>query len=169
MLKKNIWANFQRFIELFTQKIVTKLSKIWVWDPGSEIRNTGSEIRKKPIPDPGSRGQKGTGSRIRIRNTQDPVPMICTFWSGSELDYLPPPPPTLCTKEVHEATDRWVAGWILLLWMVWKMVRASAPGLPSWLLSWRRCVIRGFLSVKGTDSWEGIWLLMTCAVSFMPK
>jgi hypothetical protein len=62
VLKKTIWANFQRIIELFTQKIVNKLSKIWVWDPGSEIR-------KKPIPDPGSRGQKGTGSRIRIRNT----------------------------------------------------------------------------------------------------
>jgi hypothetical protein len=60
--KKKIWANFQRIIELFTQKIVTKLSKIWVWDPGSEIR-------KKPILDPGSRGQRGTGSRIRIRNT----------------------------------------------------------------------------------------------------
>jgi hypothetical protein len=29
----------------------------------------GSGIRKKPIPDPGSWGQKGTGSRIRIRNT----------------------------------------------------------------------------------------------------
>ncbi len=29
----------------------------------------GYEIRKKPILDPGSRGQKGTGSRIRIRNT----------------------------------------------------------------------------------------------------
>ncbi len=29
----------------------------------------GSGIRKKPIPGPGSRGQKGTGSRIRIRNT----------------------------------------------------------------------------------------------------
>jgi hypothetical protein len=29
----------------------------------------GSGIRKKPIPDPGSRGQKGTVSRIRIRNT----------------------------------------------------------------------------------------------------
>jgi hypothetical protein len=29
----------------------------------------GSGIREKPIPDPGSRGQKGTGSRIRIRNT----------------------------------------------------------------------------------------------------
>jgi hypothetical protein len=57
VLKKKICANFQRFIELFTQKIVTKLSKIWVWDPRSGIR-------KKPIPDPGSRGQKGTGSRI---------------------------------------------------------------------------------------------------------
>jgi hypothetical protein len=31
----------------------------------------GSEIRdpEKPFPNPGSRGQKGTGSRIRIRNT----------------------------------------------------------------------------------------------------
>jgi hypothetical protein len=57
MLKKKIWANFQRIVEDFTQKIVTKLSKIWVWA-------TGSEIRKKSIPDPRSRGQKGTGSRI---------------------------------------------------------------------------------------------------------
>jgi hypothetical protein len=48
VLKKKIWANFQRIKELFTQKIVTKLSKIWLWDPGSGIR-------KKPIPDPGSR------------------------------------------------------------------------------------------------------------------
>jgi hypothetical protein len=60
MMKKKIRANFQRIVELFTQKIVTKLSKIWVWDPGSGIW-------KKPIPDPGSRGQKGTGSRIWIR------------------------------------------------------------------------------------------------------
>ncbi len=64
MLKKKIWANFQR---IFSQKIVTKLSNIWVWDPGSG---------KNPfrIPDPGSRGQKSTGSRIRIRNTVDPDP-----------------------------------------------------------------------------------------------
>jgi hypothetical protein len=46
VLKKKIWANFQRIIELFTQKIVTKVSKIWSWDPRSGIR-------KKPIPDPG--------------------------------------------------------------------------------------------------------------------
>ncbi len=30
----------------------------------------GSGIRKKPITDPGSRGQKGTGSRIRIRTLE---------------------------------------------------------------------------------------------------
>jgi hypothetical protein len=62
VFKKKIWANFQRIIKLLTLKIVTKLSKICVWDPRSGIR-------KEPIPDPGSRGQKGTGSRIRIRNT----------------------------------------------------------------------------------------------------
>ncbi len=49
MLTKKIWANFQRIIELFYPKIAAKLSKIWVWDPGP-------------------RGQKGTGSRIQIRN-----------------------------------------------------------------------------------------------------
>jgi hypothetical protein len=36
-LKKKIGASFQKIIELFTQKFVTNLSKIWVWDPGSEI------------------------------------------------------------------------------------------------------------------------------------
>jgi hypothetical protein len=61
VLKKKNWANFQRIIELFIQKIVTKLSKIL------EIRDPGSG--KKTIPDPESRGQKGTGSRIRMRNT----------------------------------------------------------------------------------------------------
>jgi hypothetical protein len=30
MLKKKLWANCQRIVELFAQKIVTKLSKIWV-------------------------------------------------------------------------------------------------------------------------------------------
>jgi hypothetical protein len=46
LLKKKIWANFQRILELLAQKIVTKLSKIRVWDPGS---------RKNLfwIPDPG--------------------------------------------------------------------------------------------------------------------
>jgi hypothetical protein len=64
--KKKIWTNFQRIIELFTQKFVNKLSKIWIWDPRSGIR-------KKSIPDPGSWGQKGTGSRIL-----DPDPQHCS-------------------------------------------------------------------------------------------
>ncbi len=51
MLNKKIWANFQRIIEVFTQKIITDLLRIWVWDPRSGIR-------KKPIPDPGSRVKK---------------------------------------------------------------------------------------------------------------
>ncbi len=58
MLKKKIGHNFPRIIEVFTQKIVTKPSKIWVWDPRSGIR-------KKPIPDPGVKKAPDPGSRIR--------------------------------------------------------------------------------------------------------
>jgi hypothetical protein len=52
--------NYQRIKELFTQKIVTKLSNIWVWDPRSGIRKkrtgySGSRIqgsKRYRIPDP---------------------------------------------------------------------------------------------------------------------
>jgi hypothetical protein len=57
VLKKKIWANFQRVIELFAQKIVTKLSKVWVWDPGSGknlFRIPDPGVKKAPLPDPGS-------------------------------------------------------------------------------------------------------------------
>jgi hypothetical protein len=57
MLKKIICGNFQRIIKLFTQKIVKKLSKIWVWDLGSEIRDP-----EKPIPDPGIKKAPDPGS-----------------------------------------------------------------------------------------------------------
>jgi hypothetical protein len=83
-------------MELFTQKIVNKLSKIWVWVPGSDIRDPGFEIRhprsgiqdprsgigKKPIPDPGSRGQKDTGSQIL-----DPDPQHCFFVNFLTITY----------------------------------------------------------------------------------
>ncbi len=65
--EKLIWANFQRIIEDFTQKMFTMLSNIWVWDPGSEIRDPETTYSGSRIPDP--RVQKGTGSRIRISNT----------------------------------------------------------------------------------------------------
>jgi hypothetical protein len=55
---------FSKNYRTFYQKIVIKLSKIWDWDTGSEIRD-----QEKPILDPGSRVQKGTGSRIQIHNT----------------------------------------------------------------------------------------------------
>ncbi len=55
VLKKKILANFQRIIELFTQKIVTKLSKIWVWYPGS-----GKNLFR--IPDPGVKKAPDPGS-----------------------------------------------------------------------------------------------------------
>jgi hypothetical protein len=86
VLKKKILANFQRILEHFTPKIVTKLSKIWVWDPGSRIRDPGSG---KNLPDPRSRGEKGTGSRIRIRNTylgRKKLVMIVVDLHSLELD-----------------------------------------------------------------------------------
>jgi hypothetical protein len=38
-IKKKKRANLQLTVVLFIQKIVTKLSKMWVWDPASEIRD----------------------------------------------------------------------------------------------------------------------------------
>ncbi len=57
MLKKKMWANFQRIIELFTKKIVAKLSKIWFGIRDSEktysgSRNQGSKKHRIPDPDP---------------------------------------------------------------------------------------------------------------------
>jgi hypothetical protein len=67
MLKKKMWANFQRSIDVFTQKTFTKLSIIWVWDPGSGknlFRIPDPGVKKAP--DPGS-GSATLLTRIRIR------------------------------------------------------------------------------------------------------
>ncbi len=73
VLKKKIWANFQRIIKLFTKKIVKKLFKIWSWDPGSEIRDPEKTHS-------GSRGQKGTGSRIRNTDALLTYSYILALW-----------------------------------------------------------------------------------------
>ncbi len=54
---------------ILTQKIVSELSEIWsgLFIPDPDFL---------PIPDPGSSGRKGTGSRIRIHNT------VTRPWSG---------------------------------------------------------------------------------------
>jgi hypothetical protein len=71
-VKKKIFCHSFLFSHKF-HKIEHYFSfKSWRKKFGSifkELYNFLSGIRKKPIPDPGSRGQKGTGSRIRIRNT----------------------------------------------------------------------------------------------------
>ncbi len=60
-----MWANFQRIIELFTERIFTLLSKILGWDPGYEIRDPGSGKNLARIP-----GLKG-------HRILDPDPQHC--------------------------------------------------------------------------------------------
>jgi hypothetical protein len=67
VLKKKIWANFQRVTELFTKKIVKKLLKIWSWDPGSEIRDPEKTYSGSRIPDPG----------VKKHPIPDPDPQHC--------------------------------------------------------------------------------------------
>jgi hypothetical protein len=59
MLKKKIWADFDRIIELFTQKILSKVSNMGlgseIRDPekaysGSRIRNTGLTCERGKYP-----------------------------------------------------------------------------------------------------------------------
>ncbi len=52
---------------ILTQKLVSKLSEIWSGLFRIGIRDPNPDFLR--IPDPRSRGQKGTGSRIRICNT----------------------------------------------------------------------------------------------------
>jgi hypothetical protein len=66
-------------LSILTPKMVSKLSEIlfgvFILDPdtgsGLQIRILTFYPSRIPVLDPGSRGQKGTVSRIRIRNTGD--------------------------------------------------------------------------------------------------
>jgi hypothetical protein len=62
MLKKKFGLVFKELYNLLLKKFSLCSQKygFWIRDPRSG---------QKPIPDPGSRGQKETASRIRIRNT----------------------------------------------------------------------------------------------------
>jgi hypothetical protein len=61
-LRKKFYQIFKEFKELFTQKIVTKLRKVCVWDPGSEIWHAGSGKNLIRIPDPGVKKASDPGS-----------------------------------------------------------------------------------------------------------
>jgi hypothetical protein len=91
MLKKTKWPSFQRIVEFFTQKFVTKLYKIWVWDPGSGIRDPGSgtnlfQIRDpvpgvKKAPDPRSwSGSATLGDPWHFGADPDPRIRISDWW-----------------------------------------------------------------------------------------
>ncbi len=60
--EEKIWPNFPRIIEVFTQKIVTKPSKIWVCDPGLDIRDPEKTYSGSRIPDPGVKKAPDPGS-----------------------------------------------------------------------------------------------------------
>ncbi len=57
------------------------------YDPGCSSRIPDPDPDFLPIPDPGSRGQKDTGSRIRIRNTGIFLPRMRILSSSSELSF----------------------------------------------------------------------------------
>jgi hypothetical protein len=70
VLKKKIWANFQRIIELFTKNWSKKLLKIWSWDPGSGknlSRIQGSKSTQSRIPDPDPQHCKLRGNFVDTR------------------------------------------------------------------------------------------------------
>ena len=81
VLKKKIWANFQRIIELFTKKIVKKLLKIWSWDPGSEIRDPEKTYS-------GSRIQWSKSTQSRIPGSL--VPTLSVHWYPDSTSPLLP-------------------------------------------------------------------------------
>ncbi len=83
VLKKKIWSNFHRIIELFTQKIVTKLSKVWVWDPGS-----GKNLFR--IPDPGVKKapDPGSGSATLIPIIKQFFRISWPFYTGSWWSWI---------------------------------------------------------------------------------
>jgi hypothetical protein len=64
MLKKKIWANFQRMLK-FLPKNFSRCSQIY----GFGIRDPRSGKNLFRIPDPGVKKAPDPGSQIRIRNT----------------------------------------------------------------------------------------------------
>jgi hypothetical protein len=77
MQKKKIWANFQRIVEVFTQKIFNMLSNIWVWDPGS-----GKNLFR--IPDPGVETapdpRSGSATLLNTRRLIARIPGCASPW-----------------------------------------------------------------------------------------
>ncbi len=89
MLKKKICPNFPRIIEVLTQKIVTKPSKIWVWDPGS-----GKNLFR--IPDPGVKKAQDPGSGSATLG----MCLSRNFWKNHDSNRLNTHIKTFCIKTI---------------------------------------------------------------------
>jgi hypothetical protein len=76
----------------FNPKKMVSNSKLLKYDPGCSTRIPDPDADFLPIPDPGSRDQKGIGSRIRIRNTGN---FICSYLLGFPGTYY------IITEPVH--------------------------------------------------------------------
>ncbi len=72
----------KRIKVFLTQKIVYKLSEIW-----SRMFIPDQDLDFLPMPNPGSSGQKDTGSRIRIRYTGDADPDQASL-NDADLDRI---------------------------------------------------------------------------------
>jgi hypothetical protein len=104
MLKKKIWAHFQRIVEVFAPKIFNMLSNIWVWDPGSEIQDpektySGSRIqgsKRHRIPDPDP--QHWLAEPIIVHSDMIPTFDMCSFFRFL-LDYR-------CSKQEEKKKNR---------------------------------------------------------------
>ncbi len=86
-------GHFQRIIDLFTQKIVTKLSKIWVRDPGSGkniFRIPDAGVKKAPDPESAtlkkSTGCPDTRKQLRRRKRNG---MVTRGIAGPEREVVP--------------------------------------------------------------------------------
>jgi hypothetical protein len=54
--KKKKLGQFSKNYRIFYPKIFNKLSKIWIWDPESEIRDPEKTYSGSRIPDPETMG-----------------------------------------------------------------------------------------------------------------
>jgi hypothetical protein len=80
MLKKNLGQYLKKYR---TQKIVTKLSKIWVWDSGS-----GKNLFRTPDPGAKKAPDPGSGSATVGFKISDFFILLTTFCNGEEIQIL---------------------------------------------------------------------------------
>jgi hypothetical protein len=104
MLKKKNLGQFSKNYRTFYPKIVTKLSKIWVWDPGSGKTYSGSRIRAQGpkrhlVPDPDPQHRNVCGRMIEERGRDQAAQVQKILAGGQHLQQVSSPHHTLRYQE----------------------------------------------------------------------